>query len=117
VALQDCFVETDGFTRLPTATRIDRVGAQHPGRERITAQREGGPTIGDLSINKTSMSRMEKSVSLTPLGGSGTLVGFEPSNTAGATFRTLVGRFGRTIGTSRATEVYSMTPADPPDRV
>jgi hypothetical protein len=40
VALQDCFVETDGSARLPTATRIDRVGAQHPGRERTAAQRE-----------------------------------------------------------------------------
>lgn len=47
------------------------------------------------------------SVSLTQVGGSGTLVGFEPSNIAGATFRTRFGRFGRTIGTSRATEVYS----------
>jgi hypothetical protein len=39
-ALQDCFVETDGVTRLPTATRIDRVGAQDPDRERTAAQRE-----------------------------------------------------------------------------
>jgi hypothetical protein len=46
-----------------------------------------------------------KTASLTQRGGSRTLVGFEPFSIAGATFRTLFGRFGRTIGTSRAMEV------------
>jgi hypothetical protein len=68
VALQDWFVEADGFTRLLTATRLTGSAPGIPAANVPPHSERRGPTIGNLSINKTNMSRMEKSVSLAQVG-------------------------------------------------
>jgi len=77
---------------------------QNPKREPSHVELDSSLTKLDSSLTKPAC-REWKTASLTQRGGSRTLVGFEPFSIAGATFRTLFGRFGRTIGTSRAMEV------------
>ena len=87
--------------------RIDRVGAQHLGWERATAQRERrtdhrGPVNQAVCHNRMCLE--SKSVSLTPGGrirNLGRVRAFQHRQR------------GRTIGTSRATEVSSSDPCRP----